>query len=648
MALILNKRIQTDKTVSPPILSFVSIVQDTTIDYDGSATLNSTAQAINPSTSTAAVGSINYQWYKNGNAISGANSATLTLTNQILAANYYCVASFVRSGSTSPAINSPITSRTATTTIRNNIVISRQPENKSVVSNKSAVFVCSAYPNPKSMSGFNPVLYGGIGFGLLDYNAAISQGFSDSDIRYYLEQVFTDRIGPEMISKLNDSNFGTDKSRNLVYEWYVNGNIAATTRGNSTSQISGFNGNGIYLDLTQFVGRTLVEFNVTEDSQNYHRIYIPDLSTINDGVNAQFLRDGYIAETLPNSTTAFGSHRLLLDGGRIYGPISSNTLGPGFLAVASEINQGSNDRIVLNDNGQGPVSNVDDMVITINKGFFKTYFSPSGETTVNGVTFAVNAPPRVKSFSTLTVTDSTIQSSSVFCKVRLTNVSGDLAPPPINSNTVTWTISNSQCLNWDNSERRGGQIFVTTQAGLKPSNEDRWYGVWEWGTNNDTCYINFDVEIKDIHPRAGFTDANLPFAVEFECNISAPGKGDVYQIYKVVDWGGSSPNQNAGDRKNLGFNDSNVNGETNIYYGDNDRILFQRTNTSKTAWGPDAGGGRLYWDPSWGKARMYIRVGRALRKSNGNQVNWFAQVDTTKTDNRLEYGRRFDQFEDVY
>ena len=135
MALILNKRIQTDKTVSPPILSFVSIVQDTTIDYDGSATLNSTAQAINPSTSTTAVGSINYQWYKNGNTISGANSATLTLTNQILAANYYCVASFVRSGSTSPAINSPITSRTATTTIRNNIVISSQPENKSVVSN---------------------------------------------------------------------------------------------------------------------------------------------------------------------------------------------------------------------------------------------------------------------------------------------------------------------------------------------------------------------------------------------------------------------------------------------------------------------------------------------------------------------------------
>ncbi len=305
MALILNKRIQTDKTVSPPILSFVSIVQDTTIDYDGSATLNSTAQAINPSTSTAAVGSINYQWYKNGNTISGANSATLTLTNQILAANYYCVASFVRSGSTSPAINSPITSRTATTTIRNNIVISSQPENKSVVSNKSAVFVCSAYPNPKSMSGFNPVLYGDIGFGLLDYNAAISQGFSDSDIRYYLEQVFTGRIGPEVISKLNDSNFGTDKSRNLVYEWYVNGNIAATTRGNSTSQISGFNGDGIYLDLTQFVGRTLVEFNVTEDSQTYHRIYIPDLSTINDGVNAQFLRDGYIAETLPNSTTAF-------------------------------------------------------------------------------------------------------------------------------------------------------------------------------------------------------------------------------------------------------------------------------------------------------------------------------------------------------
>ena len=45
---------------------------------------------------------------------------------------------------------------------------------------------------------------------------------------------------------------------------------------------------------------------------------------------------------------------------------------------------------------------------------------------------------------------------------------------------------------------------------------------------------------------------------------------------------------------------------------------------------------------------MYIRVGRAFRKSDGNQINWFPQVDTTRTDNRLEYGRRFDQFEDVY
>jgi hypothetical protein len=159
MSILFNKRIQTDKDVSPPILSFSSIVQDTTIDYGGSGTLNSTAQAINPSTGNPAAGNIRYQWYKDGVPISGANNAILTLTNQLTASSYYCVASFIRSETTAPAINSPITSRTARTTIRNNIVISRQPQSGNVVTNKSATFSCSAYPNPKSMVGFDPTLY---------------------------------------------------------------------------------------------------------------------------------------------------------------------------------------------------------------------------------------------------------------------------------------------------------------------------------------------------------------------------------------------------------------------------------------------------------------------------------------------------------
>ena len=650
MSILFNKRIQTDKDVSPPILSFSSIVQDTTIDYDGSGTLNSTAQAINPSTGTAATGTINYQWYRDGVPISGANNATLTLTNQRTAANYYCIASFTRSGTSAPAINSPITSRTARTTIRNNIVISRQPQSVNVITNKSATFSCSAYPNPKSMVGFDPNLYGGPGFGDADYNAAISQGFSNADIRYYLEQVWTRRIGPNMISRLNDSNFGTEQSRNLFYDWYVDGVLTRTTQGNPTSQVPGFNGQGIYLDMSDYPlgSRVSVEFSVTQDSGNYHRIRIPDLATINGGVNARFLRDGYIEENLPNTSTPWGNHYLLLEGGRIYGPITSNSLGSGFLAVASEIGQGGDQTLLLNDSGPGPVSNIDDMIIRINKGFFKTYVNPAdGDTltaTVNGVTFPINQPPRTKHFSTLTLTSSTAKSSSVYCKIRQENISGDLKPPPINSSTSTLTVSNPECIGWDDSRKPGAQIRVITPAGIKPNFVSVWEGPWVFGTDNDTCYMFFNIETKDVYPRAINASTDKPFSALFQCRIRGQGgsSGDVINAYKILEWNGNSRFDNENNKQTLRFSSDDFNGQEVIGYGDNDRILFRRTNSN-------APGNRIAWNPPGsGKISLDILFLDVKRKEDGRTIDSFLTVNTSNNDNILEYGRRFDQYEEVY
>lgn len=424
MPLILNKRLQTGYQISPPVLSFTatgaSQPQDIIIDYSGSATLTAVAVAVNPSTSTNASGTITYQWYKNDVLMSGETSSNLYLSSQVTAASYYCISNFIPGAGVAPAINGPIKSRVATTTIKIYISITSQPSYKRITEGQTAIF---------------------------DISAIASNG-----------------------------NNGT-----LRYDWFLNG------------------------------------------------------------------------------------------------------------------------ALILN--------------------------------TVGGTYSSVSVSPAPGSYS-------------IFCKVSQGGVPGATQAPSVNSSVVTLDVDAkplAQCLNWDDPIRPGGKFEnIVTASGSKPSNEETWYGVWEWGTNTDTCYISFNVDIKDIHPRAGFTDANLPFAVEFECNISGANKGDVYRIYKVVDWGGSSPNQNAGDRKNLDFNDNNVDGQTNIYYGDNGRVLFNRTNTSKTAYGPDAGGGRLYWDPSWGKARMYIRVGRAFRKSDGNQINWFAQVDTTKNNNRVEFGRRYD------
>lgn len=104
MSLVFNKRLPTSQEVSPPILSFSSILFDTSVDYGGSVTLNSTAVARNPSTNTNAPGTISYRWYKDGVLISGETGPTLTLTNQLSEASYYCEAQYIRTSTSAPVL----------------------------------------------------------------------------------------------------------------------------------------------------------------------------------------------------------------------------------------------------------------------------------------------------------------------------------------------------------------------------------------------------------------------------------------------------------------------------------------------------------------------------------------------------------------
>lgn len=416
MPLPLNKRLQTSQEVSPPVLSFTVQPTDTTIDYNGSASLVATATAKNPATNTASSGLLSYQWYRNGGLMSGETNSTLTLTNQIEAASYYCIVTYTQVGNKAPAINSPIKSNTITTTIRNYISITTQPSNKTITTGNSHTF--------------------------------------------------------NIVAIANDGN-----NSSLRYQWYVNGAQSTSTIGGTTSS--------------------------------------------------------------------------------------------------------------------------------------------------------------------LTLTTPAIGSYSVYCRVSQGGVIGQVAPS-LDSNTVALTVNDYQCLDWNNSLNPGAITYVTTNTGDKPSSESIWYGVWEWGTNNDTCYISFSTEILGIYPRPTFSETWLPFSVYFQCNIYSSSAPDRYQIFKELNWGGSSPNQNSGDRKNLDFNTNNIDGQTNVWYGDNGRELFRATNTSKTAWGPDRGYDKVYWDANWGKPLMYIRVRRAYRKSNGQEINWFPTVRDWKDNNRLEYGRRYD------
>jgi len=678
MSLVFNKRLPTSQEVSPPILSFSSILVNTPVDYGGTVILNSTAVARNPSTNTNAPGTISYRWYKDGALIAGETGPTLTLTNQLSEASYYCEARYTRTSTSAPALNSPITSNTARVTIRNYVVFTKQPSNSSVVVDKSVTFGCSAVVGGfRSMVGFDDTPGSPGYFGLLDYNSAISQGFSDEDIRYYLENVYSGAIG--ILDRLNDINFGNSRNRNLQYQWFVDGVLQKTTVGPVCSEAPGFNSGahspylapeisnptststfatvnyGIYLDLTDYPegSRVQVQFTVTQDSGIVHSINIPELGTINSNVNSVFLTNGSVAETLPNSSTPWGTRRLLLNGGRIYGPITSSTMGAGYLAVAGEVGTGGYNRLDLADDNK-PVSQADDMRIEVDKGFFRSYILSGTQQRINlsgvkngtryytNVIYNAKTPPRTKYFSTYTTSSSTVRNSSVVCRVVQINTSGALAGLPQNSNTVTWNVENYQCLGWDDTRKLGGQTRVPTPSGLKPGPVSTWYGPWVFGTSNDTCYIYFDLEVRDIYPRAIGSSTDEPFIAAFQVRVRGQGgtSGDIFNVFKILEWNGNSRTSNEANKQTLRFTSNDFNGQRVAPTGDGGRILFDRTNSN-------APGARVTW-PGPGQPAIDILLLATVRKRDGAGIDAFLTVNSSRSDNILEYGRKYDQYEEVY
>lgn len=96
---------------------------------------------------TSGTGSLSYQWYRVGvGAISGATGTSLTVSNvgSLNGAQYYCEVRFNRSGRTANALNSPLTSNTATLTVRPVITITQQPTSQSSSTTSSAIFAVVA------------------------------------------------------------------------------------------------------------------------------------------------------------------------------------------------------------------------------------------------------------------------------------------------------------------------------------------------------------------------------------------------------------------------------------------------------------------------------------------------------------------------
>lgn len=258
-----------------------------------------TQEPTNPATNS---GTITYRWYQegvgaltDGDRISGSSTNVLTINNLISpddnGKRFYAVIDYDPSISTGNAINEPLTSDVATLTVRPDISIVSQP-----------------------------------------VNATVAQG-----------RVATFNIG----ASLTDNSQG-----NLAYQWSANGvnlsdgisgtTVQTPTAIQSQTTASGFNGSGIYLDLTSFTGTVSVTMSTSEESGIFHYINIPGVDNIPENA---------------------GSRTYSLQGGRVYGPCSAPNGG---LYIGSETPVGGTATLVVEEGGD----DWNDMILYSNRGRF--------------------------------------------------------------------------------------------------------------------------------------------------------------------------------------------------------------------------------------------------------------------------------------
>ena len=409
---------QTTLDLNGPILSIVTNPVSVNVGcaVSGIATFVGLATASfptqTPSNSATPTGSVSYQWYLEsygaltdgaiaGLGITVVGSATTTLTISyinnlnIRTDSVYFAADYVPSAygqapitagtarSTGNAINDPLNSERATLSINPDITISKYPEIATVA--------------PETNARFN-----------------ITASTTDSD------------------------------ASALSYQWYANGvslvngsNTVVVQSPNQTTTTTapGFNGSGIYLDLTDLRGNIYATISTSEESGIFHYINIPGVGNIPEN---------------------FGSQTVTLSGGRIYGPCSAPNGG---LYIGNETPVGGTNNLVVEEGGD----DWNDMILSINTGYFRRLTS-APTVTVPG-TGPVNATDTVSGATSpnLVISCGTVGIQTIQCKISHPTACNS----PFYSNIINLNVINARSIiNIETFEENGSSNATLSSLDL--------------------------------------------------------------------------------------------------------------------------------------------------------------------------------------
>ena len=368
------RKIPTVLDLNGPTLKVNTQPEDVTLDVGASPTVVGVVTAFFPNRvgEVSVNGTVNHQWHEVGvGALSDTSVITGTATTELSFSTivspdddgrqFFVRSTFTPTAPTGDAANEPVDSNTVTFTVNPTISITNQPSSRIAPINTAKTFTVVAASTQASK-------------GDLSYQWSLNG------------------------SEIDDGDITTEETE--------------TVTKTITTGADGWNGSGIYLDLTSFGEDSTVNvtFNTSEESGIFHYINIPGV------------------KNFPENN---GSQSFNLTGGRVYGPCNAPN---GNLYIGNETPVGGNQTLVVEEGGD----DWNDMILTSSKGYFRRLSSSPQTTTTTTETITITKTTTVSGTKGPTLT---IESDHIADNELSVTVSQALASnSPITSNTVDFNV----------------------------------------------------------------------------------------------------------------------------------------------------------------------------------------------------------------